>query len=62
MAVQSEKFLNTVRGKAMVGHASPEEIMKVFDHLDALEMFLDDHDEGDVFGTEGWRHTIGMED
>lgn len=62
MAVQTEAFLNTVRGKALVGHATPAEILKVFDHLDELEAFLDDHDGNDVFGTEGWRHAIGMED
>lgn len=62
MTVQTDKFLNTVRGKAMVGHATPDEIMKVFGHLDALEMFLDEHDEDDVFGTEGWRHAIGLDD
>lgn len=61
MGVQTDRFLNTVRGKAMVGHASPDEIMKVFEHLDALEMFLDEHDEDDVFGTEGWRHAIGLD-
>lgn len=61
MAVQADKFLNTVRGKAMVGHATSDEIMKVFEHLDALEMFLDEHDEDDVFGTEGWRHAIGLD-
>jgi hypothetical protein len=61
MAVQTDKFLNTVRGKALVGHASPEEILKVFEHIDALEMFLDEHDEDDVFGTEGWRHAIGLD-
>jgi hypothetical protein len=60
MGVQTDKFLNTVRGRAMVGHASPEEILKVFEHIDVLEMFLDEHDEDDVFGTEGWRHAIGL--
>lgn len=62
MAAQTDKFLNTVRGKALVGHATPAEIMKIFEHLDALEMFLDEHDEDDVFGTEGWRHAIGLDD
>ena len=61
MGVQTDKFLNTVRGKAMVGHASPDEIMKIFEHLDALEMFLDEHDKDDAFGTEGWRHAIGLD-
>lgn len=62
MEIQSDRFLNTIRGKAMVGHATADELMKVFGHLDALERFLDDHDEDDVFGTEGWRHAIGLDD
>ncbi|MDR6431047.1 hypothetical protein [Brucella pseudogrignonensis] len=60
MGVQSEKFLNTVRGKVLVGHATSQEILKVFEHLDALENFLDDRDGDDAFGTEGWRHAIGI--
>lgn len=62
MGVQTEKFLNTVRGKVLAGHATQDEILKVFEHLDELEAFLDEHDEDDVFGTEGWRHAIGMAD
>ena len=56
----SDKELNTIRGKAMVGHASVEEIVSVFGHLDSLEMKLDDEMRGDAFGTEGWRHSFGI--
>lgn len=61
MGVQTDKFLNTVRGKVLAGRATREELLLVFEHLDELEMFLDDHDEDDVFGTEGWRHAIGLD-
>ncbi|MCG7507092.1 hypothetical protein [Mesorhizobium retamae] len=61
MQLQHEKFLNTVRGKAMVGHATPEELMKVFGHIDALENLLDEADEDDAFGSEGWRHAAGLD-
>ncbi|MFU0504149.1 hypothetical protein [Pseudaminobacter sp. NGMCC 1.201702] len=61
MEVQSDKFLNTIRGKAIAGHATPDELMKVFGHIDALEDFLDEQDEDDVFGTEGWRHLLGLD-
>jgi hypothetical protein len=52
----SDKELNFIRGKAIVGHASCEEIMQVFGHLDMLESKLDETDNEDYFGTEGWRH------
>jgi hypothetical protein len=56
----TDKKLNTIRGKSMVGHATPDEIMDVFMHLDALEMKLDEFDQDDTFGTEGWRHSFGV--
>lgn len=62
MSFLTEKELNTIRGKAMVGHATPDEIMSVFGHLDALEMQLDEREQDDFFGTEGWRHAFGLPD
>lgn len=62
MGYLTEKSLNTIRGKAIVGHASPEEILSVFEHLDALEVALDDLDQEDTFGTEGWRHSFALPD
>lgn len=56
----SERELNIIRGKAMVGHASIKEILSVFRHLDELELQLDDFDNDDFFGTEGWRHQFGI--
>lgn len=61
MRFLSEKELNTIRGKAMVGKASVKEILSVFYHLDDLEACLDEADEQDLLGTEGWRHFVGME-
>jgi hypothetical protein len=58
MALLSERKLNTIRGKALVGHASRDEILAVFGHIDELEAFLDDADDEDTFGTEGWRRAI----
>jgi len=56
----TEKELNIIRGKALVGHATPEEILSVFGHIDALEDKLDDFEQDDTFGTEGWRHAFGL--
>lgn len=58
----TEKELNTIRGKAMVGHATPAETLSVFSHLDELEMKLDEFEQDDTFGTEGWRHSFGLPD
>lgn len=55
----SEKELNIIRGKASVGKATPKEILSVFEHLELLEMKLDDLDADDTFGTEGWKRSFG---
>ena len=57
---QSEKTLNIIRGKNLVGKATQADIDKLFEHIDALEMFLDENEQDDQFGTEGWRHAIGQ--
>ena len=56
----TEAEINTIRGKASVGAASVEEIMKVFGHLDAIETGLDRLDSTESLGTDGWRYLIGM--
>lgn len=33
----SDKEMNIIRGKAIVGRASPEELMQAFGHWDILE-------------------------
>ena len=58
----TQKELNTIRGKAMVGHATTDEVMSVFTHCDMIEMMLDEADEDDCLGTEGWRHWMGLPD
>ena len=62
MEAQDERFLNTIRGKVLAGHATREELLAVFGHIDALEALLDTADEEDAFGTEGWRHRLGIDD
>lgn len=58
----SDKELNTIRGKALVGKASVSEIQSVFQHIDMLERSLDEFDTKDAFGTEGWRRAFGHPD
>lgn len=33
----------------------------VSDHIEALEALLDEGDQQDAFGTEGWRHRAGID-
>lgn len=56
----SDSKMNELRGKAMVGHITKDEMMSVFNHLAVLEAKLDKWDCEDAFGTEGWRHFIGI--
>lgn len=56
----TENELNYIRGKASVGKASVEEVRSVFLHLDSLEMKLDECDDNDMLGTEGWRVYFGL--
>ncbi len=57
---QTEQLINTCRGKALVGHCSTPDVKKLVAHIDALERLLDEADCEDVFGTEGWRHYMGI--
>lgn len=59
---QYESVINTIRGKNLVGHATKEEVSKLIEHIDALEQWLDKLDLEDFFGTEGWRHHVGIGD
>lgn len=58
----TQKQLNTIRGKASVGHATPKELLSVFGHWDLIEMKMDEVEQDDFFGTEGWRHFFGLPD
>lgn len=60
MSYLSERKLNEIRGKASIGHATTKEVMSVFEHLDALESKLEELSCEDFFGTEGWRHFLGL--
>ena len=55
MAVRSEKAVNIIRGKNSVGKATKADVDILLEHIDALETFLDEHEQDDQFGTEGWR-------
>lgn len=56
----TETQLNIIRGKTMTGTATGDEHMDIFRHLDALVEKLNEFEQDDFFGTEGWRHAFCM--
>lgn len=62
MKYLTEKEINIIRGKCLVGKATPRELMSVFEHWDLIEIELEERDSDDFFGTEGWRHAFGLPD
>lgn len=54
--------INIIRGKNIAGAASQADVDFLLNWIDDLEEFLDDRDEDDIFGTEGWRNRIGLDD
>lgn len=57
----SEAEANRLIGKLTVGHASQQEIQKIITLLSEYEGLLEEADESDVFGTDGWRHRFGWD-
>ncbi len=57
----SEREINMIRGKLSVNHATQEEIDNFLEYVEELERLLNESDDDDMFGTEGWRHHIGLE-
>lgn len=37
------------------------DVQKIVDHIEVLEELLDETDSEDFFGTEGWRHRLGID-
>lgn len=56
----SDRQMHMYRGKALVGALTREEQLQVVEHLNLIEMKLDEKDDEDFFGTEGWRHHFGI--
>lgn len=59
--VKTESAVNVIRGKNLVGKATQSDILLLLEHIDALHLWLDELDSQDFFGTEGWRHVVGIE-
>lgn len=58
----TEKQLNITRGKMLVDHATIPELHDFLRYVSALEGLVEDASAADFYGTEGWRHKIGLEE
>lgn len=61
MALKTERELDVIRGKMLVGAASAEELMDFLCFVSELERLVDEADLDDYFGTEGWRRRLGWD-
>ena len=56
-----ENELDTMRGKMLVGHATPNELQDFLTYVSAIEALLIECDHQDFFGTEGYRKRLGWD-
>ena len=59
--IKSERELNIIRGKMLVGAASITEQKEILKYITALESLVEDADLDDFYGTEGYRHLLGWD-
>jgi len=59
--LKTEREYDEIRGKMLVNHATAEELCEFLKYVNVLESLLEDADNDDYFGTEGWRHRMGLE-
>jgi hypothetical protein len=58
----SERETNIMTGKALVGAMTKADQLALCEHLSLLYFKMDEGDDHDFFGTEGWRHYFGLPD
>ena len=59
--LKSERQINMIRGKMLVNAATQDELHDFLLYVNHIERLLEEGDNMDVFGTEGWRHCIGWD-
>lgn len=58
----SQRETDILTGKALVGAMTKGDQVRAMEHLNLLYFALDEKDDEDFFGTEGWRHHFGIPD
>ena len=58
----TETQVAEIRGKNSVKHATQDDVELLLDHIWMVEnVLLTECDGEDFFGTEGWRHYVGID-
>lgn len=57
----SERELDMIRGKMMVGAATPVELRDFLIYVSSLESLVEEASMEDFYGTEGWRRRLGWD-
>ncbi len=61
MELKSEQELNIIRGKMICGAANQRDIIDFLRYVAVLEGLVEEASMEDFYGTEGWRHKVGLE-
>lgn len=56
----SDHEQHTLRGKCLMRFALDDDVWTLLNHYTVLEQKLDELDDEDALGTEGWRHVMGI--
>lgn len=62
MTIKPMRVLDTIRGKMMIGAATPEELRDFLTYVIALEGLVEEASMEDFYGTEGWQHRLGIDE
>ncbi len=61
MKLKSEKEINIIVGKLLVGKCQKKDIQDYLYYVAALEKLVEEASQEDFYGTEGWRRRIGWD-
>ncbi|MCK5018469.1 MAG: hypothetical protein KAS32_15525 [Candidatus Peribacteraceae bacterium] len=61
MKVLSEREIDMIRGKMMVGAATLQELQEFLTYTTIIESLVEEASIEDFYGTEGWRYRLGWE-
>jgi len=59
---RTEREIDMIRGKMTVGAATLLEVEDFLQYVDVLESMVEEAAQDDIYGTEGWKHSVGWED
>lgn len=57
--VKTEQEIDMIRGRMLAGHTTVKELHEFLYYVTVLESLIDEAENEDFYGTEGWRHRVG---